>query len=431
MTMNDVIPRMFRLRQRFPQSKPVNIPATVQSEFNAEGILAHIKPGMNIAVAVGSRGITNLQRIVAAVLEVLKGAGAQPFIVPAMGSHGGATPEGQIELLAEYGITEQQLKVPIRAAMEVERIGVTDDGVDVNFSAEALKAEGIVVVNRVKPHTDFSGAIGSGILKMIVIGLGKRIGAATFHAAALHRGYEHTIRTVARVSLKAAPILCGVAIVENQFHDTAGIAVFKGEEIERREEDLFGDAKNLMPRLPFDEIDLLIVDRLGKNISGAGMDPNIIGRGIHGYSSLLTDKPPAGPRIRRIFVRGITPESHGNGIGIGFADFATARLVRAIDQKVTAVNALTALTPQSAKIPIHFDTDREAITQALISLALTDTRKARVVRIADTLSLEQMEVSESCLGLVKSIENLMVASAVEPMQFDSRDDLRELGSSFH
>jgi uncharacterized protein (DUF362 family) len=424
--MNDMLPTMFRLRQKFAGSKPVNIRATVENEFSAGGILPRIKPGMRIAVAVGSRGITNLQSIVAAVLEVLKAAGAQPFIVPAMGSHGGATPEGQAELLREYGISEVNLKVPIKAAMEVERIGTTSDGVDVCFSAEALKADGIVVVNRVKPHTDFKGLIGSGILKMIVIGLGKRVGAANFHAAASHRGYEHTIRSIARVSLQATPILCGVAIVENEFHDTARIAIVKSEEIERREEELFVEAKRLMPRLPFDEIDLLIIDRIGKNISGAGMDPNITGRGVHGYSSFLGEKDQSGPRIRRVLVRDLTPETHGNAIGIGFADFTTSRLVRGMDQNVTAINALTSLTPQSAKIPIHFETDREAITQALISLALTDTKQAKVVRIADTLSLGEMEVSEAYSEALQRRENLIATSGVTEMAFDSSNNLMAL-----
>ncbi|MSU21047.1 MAG: DUF2088 domain-containing protein [Pedosphaera sp.] len=424
--MTALIPGMLSVRQRFPESKPVNIRAAVQSGFETEAILTRIKPGMRIAVAVGSRGITNLRAVVESILDVLKAAGAQPFIIPAMGSHGGATPEGQADLLREYGVSEDQLKVPIRASMEVERIGATPDGVDVYLSVEALKADGIVVVNRVKPHTDFSGTIGSGILKMIVIGLGKRVGAATFHAAASHRGYEHTIRSISSVSLQAAPILCGVAIVENQFHDTARIAVFKSEEIARREEEVFVESKNLMPRLPFDEIDFLIIDRIGKNISGAGMDPNITGRGVHGYSSFLGNKDQSKPRIRRIFVRDLTPETHGNGIGIGFADFTTSRLVRGMDHNVTAINALTSLTPQGAKIPIHFETDREAITQALISLALPDVRQAKVVRIADTLSLGNMEVSEAYSEMINEKENLMATSVIGEMKFDISGNLMPL-----
>jgi len=409
------------VRQKFPASGPLDIRATLEKEFAA--IREQIKPGARIAVGVGSRGISNLQSIVAVVLELLKAAGARPFIVPAMGSHGGATPEGQVELLAEYGITEARLQVPIRAAMEAERIGVTPEGVEVFFSAEALRADGVVVVNRVKPHTDFhSESLGSGLLKMLVVGLGKRVGAANFHTSASRLGYEQVIRASARIALGAAPILGGVAIVENQRHDTARLLVLPPADLERREAELYREAKRLMPRLPFDDLDLLIVDRIGKNISGSGMDPNVIGRSLHGYSALLSDRS-ANPVIRRIFVRDLTPETHGNGVGMGLADFTTTRLVRAVDQQVTFVNALTALSLQSVKVPIHFETDREAIARALESLALRDTTRARVVRIQDTLSVEQLDVSEVLEEEARRRPDLEVLSTAQTMSFDAADNL--------
>jgi hypothetical protein len=412
---------MMLVRQKFPSAPPVDIRATFERELRP--ILKQLKSRARIAVAVGSRGIANLQAIVAGVLEQLKAAGAEPFIIPAMGSHGGATPEGQRELLAEYGITEAQMKVPIRAAMEAERIGATSDGVDVFFSAEALRSDGVVVVNRVKPHTDFhSDTLGSGIRKMMVVGLGKRVGAANFHISSSRFGYEQVLRTSARITLKTAPILCGVAIVENHFHDTAKLAVLRPDEIEAREVELFVEAKRLMPRLPFDDIDLLIVDRIGKNISGSGMDPNVIGRGIHGYSSLLGERSTT-PVIRRIFVRGLTPESHGNAVGVGLADFTTTRLVREMNAEVTKLNALTALSLQSVKIPIQFETDREAIARALESLALRDTAQAKVVRIQDTLSLERLEVSEAFEGEVRPRADLEVLRAGEAMKFDDFGNL--------
>ncbi len=414
-------PRLLRVRQKFPASGPLDIRATLEKEFAA--IREQIKPGARIAVGVGSRGISNLQSIVAVVLELLKAAGARPFIVPAMGSHGGATPEGQVELLAEYGITEARLQVPIRAAMEAERIGVTPEGVEVFFSAEALRADGVVVVNRVKPHTDFhSESLGSGLLKMLVVGLGKRVGAANFHTSASRLGYEQVIRASARIALGAAPILGGVAIVENQRHDTARLLVLPPADLERREAELYREAKRLMPRLPFDDLDLLIVDRIGKNISGSGMDPNVIGRSLHGYSALLSDRS-ANPVIRRIFVRDLTPETHGNGVGMGLADFTTTRLVRAVDQQVTFVNALTALSLQSVKVPIHFETDREAIARALESLALRDTTRARVVRIQDTLSVEQLDVSEVLEEEARRRPDLEVLSTAQTMSFDAADNL--------
>jgi hypothetical protein len=386
-------------------------------------VRARLKPGAAVAVAVGSRGITNLQAIVGQVLDELRGAGAVPFIVPAMGSHGGATPEGQVELLGEYGITETRMQAPIRAAMEAERIGVTEDGVDVFSSAEALRADGVVVINRVKPHTDFqSDTLGSGLQKMLVVGLGKRVGAANYHTSASRFGYEHVIRTSARVTLSKAPILCGVAIVENQFHETARLEVVLPADLERRESELYAESRRLMPRLPFDDVDLLIVDRIGKNISGAGMDPNVIGRSIHGYSTLLGDRS-FNPVIRRIIVRGLTPETHGNAVGIGLADFTTARLVRSMNHPVTALNALTALSLNSAKVPIHFETDRETIVRALESLALVQGSQAKVVRILDTLSLERLEVSEAFGEIIAQRDDLEPTGAPRAMDFDATGNL--------
>ena len=417
---------MFAVRQKFPASPPIDIPAVVQHEFKAQNVLSRLQPGAQIAVGVGSRGITHIKDIVAEVLAVLKTAAARPFIIPAMGSHGGATPEGQIGVLESYGITGQSMGVPIRASMEVERLGSSADGVEVFCSVEALRSDGIVIVNRVKPHTDFTGTHGSGVMKMIVIGLGKRTGAATSHGAAARLGFERVIRGIARVTLSRAPILCGVAIVENQFHETARIAVLQPDEIEVREKELLEEARRLMPRLPFDDIDVLIVDRIGKNISGSGMDPNVTGRWVHGYSTSLADDDRQSPRIRRIFVRDLTPETHGNAIGVGFADITTTRLVNAMDKQVTYVNALTSLTPHGAKIPIHFDTDREAITQALASLAIPDVRQAKVVRIADTLSLVNLEVSEAFNNAVRQRNDLEALGGLGEMKFDSTDNLFQL-----
>jgi hypothetical protein len=420
--MSIPFPRIMRVRQNFPQSPPLDIRATLDAEF--EAVRPRIKAGARIAIAVGSRGITNLTAIVSAILRQLRAAGAQPFIIPAMGSHGGATPDGQREVLASYGITEAAIGVPIRASLEVRQIGTSADGVPVFCSLEALGADGIVLVNRIKPHTDFFGELGSGLMKMSVIGLGKHTGAVMMHdAAATRLGHERAIRQMAHVLLRGAPILCGVAILENQFHDTAKLVVLAREEIESREEALLTESRKLMPLLPFDEIDLLIVDRLGKNISGAGMDPNVIGRSIHGYSSSLMRENRPSPFIRRIFVRDLTPETHGNAVGIGLADVTTSRLVSAMDQRATYINALTALTPQSAKVPIHFDTDREAIERVLASLAIADNSTARIVRIADTLSLVELEVSEALREDVDRNPNLTGLSELVPMQFDSTGNM--------
>jgi hypothetical protein len=416
-------PRMVRVRQRF------DVPPAVDAREATRRELARLKPriapGAQIAIAVGSRGITDICPIVETVVSEIRSAGASPFIIPAMGSHGGATPEGQREILAEYGISEAALGAPVRPSMDTEVIGATTEGVDVNWSAEALRADGIFAINRIKPHTDFkSDSIGSGVLKIMVVGLGKRVGAAAYHCAATRFGYEQMLRSIARVVLQRAPIVGALGIVENQVHQTARLAAMLPEEMEIREAELFREAARLMPKLPLDDIDLLIIDRIGKNISGAGMDPNITGRWVHGHSSMLGAPLGDGPHVRRLFVRGLTPETHGNGIGVGLADITTTRLVKELDTRKTYINALTSLTPNAAKIPIHFDTDREAISMALGSLATNDTQEARIVRIADTLALDEMEISEPALRVrPPSIEPL--ASASE-MQFDAAGNLAAL-----
>ena len=412
------------VRQEFPRSPAIDVRASVETEFAK--ITKGLQRGTRIAVGVGSRGIAHLDTIVAEVIDLLKTAGTSPFVVPAMGSHGGATPEGQISLLAEYGITETALGVPVCAAMDVERIGSTEDGIDVFFSAEALRADGVVVINRVKPHTDFSGALGSGLLKMLVVGFGKRAGAANFHLASARLGYEEVLRMRARVVLRSVRVLGGLAIVENPSHETAGIYGLLADEMERREEEILAQAKRLMPRLPFHAADLLIVDRIGKNISGAGMDPNVTGRWVHGYSSLLEPPTENSPAMRRVFVRELTPETHGNAIGIGMADITTTRLMQATDKQVTYVNALTALTPNSAKMPIHFDTDAEAIGRALESLGLDDAKQAKIVRITDTLSLETVEISNAYSDEIRRRSDLRVLAEAVDMRFDRCGNLLPL-----
>jgi hypothetical protein len=429
LTMSIALPRLIPVHQHFAQAPSLDVRLTIESQLESKLSDSRVAPGRRIAVAVGSRGITRLGEIVTLVVEWLRQRGAKPFIVPAMGSHGGATPRGQTEILAGYGVSEAALGLPVCASMEVERLGRTDDGVEVYFSREALGADGIVVINRVKPHTDFAGRIGSGILKMTAIGLGKQTGASTVHAAAMSLGYEHVIRTVARRILRTAPVLAGVAILEGPRHETVKTEVLAPVEIEAREEELHAEAKLLMPRLPFDAIDLLIVDRMGKNISGTGMDPNIIGRGAHGYSTLFRDQQEVAlgfPVIRRIFVRELTPESHGNAIGIGLADFTTRRLVEAMDPQATSINVLTALSLHLAKTPMYFDTDREAIELSLISACLADTAAARVVRIGDTLSLERVEVSEAYTSELSQRPQLEPLTASREMAFDQCGNLLPL-----
>ncbi len=414
-------PKMVRVQQNYPAPVKLDIDGVLTREFAA--VRSRIKPGARIAVAVGSRGISNLAAIITSVIKNVKDAGGVPFIIPAMGSHGGATAEGQIEVLGTYHITEAAMGVPIRASMEVKQVGVSEDGVPAFCSVEAANADGVIIVNRIKPHTDFSGELGSGIMKMAVIGLGKQKGANTMHMAAQRLGYERTLRGIARTIIRETPVLCGVGILEDQHHDTGKLAVLPREQIEEMENQLLIEARNMMPLLPFEEIDLLIVDRIGKNISGCGMDPNVIGRSVYGYTSSISPIGSFRPYIRRILVRDLTDESHGNAIGIGLADMTTSRLVKRMDHQFTYVNALTAVQPQVAKIPIYFDTDREALAQAIASLAITDGRAPMIVRIADTLSVAHFEASEAMLPLIQAKPQLKVLSAAKGMDFGTDGNL--------
>ena len=426
MDMSNQIPKMLEMGQSYPPSPKLDFSHVIREQFAQQGLREKIKPGMRIALGVGSRGITNLTEIVKAALGVLTEAGARPFIVPAMGSHGGATAEGQIQVLAEYGVTPETMGVPIEASMAVKKIGTAFDVVDVVFSVPALEADGVVVLNRVKPHTDFRGTLGSGIQKMMVIGFGKQVGANNAHRAAAHLGYEVVLREIAQMILGAAPIFCAIALVEDQHHQTAEIEVLRPENIVREEGRLFKKAESLLARLPFDEIDLLIIDRIGKDISGSGMDTNVIGRDIDGYKSTLHSSNTVTPRVSRIFVRDLTPASNGNGIGIGMADFTTARFVKSLNLQYTYMNALTSLGMLGAKIPIYFDSDRDAIQAALASLAAPDPEKVRVVRIADTLNLERFQVSEACVGATNGHPGVTTAGAPRDMQFDSSANLLPL-----
>ena len=427
------IPRMIEVTQKFPPSKTLDLPARVREQFAKSGALGQITPGMRIAVGVGSRGISNLAEIVKASVEVLAEAGAKPFIIPAMGSHGGATPEGQTRVLAEYGVTAEAMGVPVDARMDVRKIGEALGGRDVVFSAAALDADAVVAINRVKPHTDFHGPMGSGIQKMLAIGFGKQVGANLAHQAAVREGYLEAFRDYARVVLENVKVLCGVAIVEDQHHQTAEIEVLSQKEIVPGEARLIKRAEAMLPRLPLDEVDLLIVDEMGKEISGTGMDTNVIGREIHGYSSMLSGNGHAAAGggssvgrsvlIHRILVCSLTEMSKGNGTGLGLADFATKRLVNALDLKTTYMNALTSLGVLTPKIPIYFDTDREAVEQALATLATREPERLRVVRIANTLRLDRMLVSESCAEALRGRAGVTVGGTAEEMRFDREGNL--------
>jgi hypothetical protein len=414
---------MLELKQHYPASPRLEFAGLLREQFAKSGVLAKVTPGMKIAVGVGSRGISNLAEIVKAVLGILQEAGAKPFIMPAMGSHGGATPQGQENVLAEYGVTPEAMGVPFETSMEVRRIGATPDGGDVVLSVPALEAAGIVVINRVKPHTDFQGELGSGLQKMLTIGFGKQVGAANAHKAASRLGHEVVIRETAKVILSVAPVLCGVAILEDQHHQTADIQVIPAADIVKQEGKLFKKARSLMARLPFDEIDLLIVDRIGKEISGSGMDTNIINRGVLGYIGSLMPDSSIKPQIFRIFVRDLTAATKGNGVGIGLADFTTSRAVKALNLQYTYMNAVTSLGLAPAKIPIYFDSDREALENAFASLVAASPDKLRIARIRDTLSLDRILISQAFEEQARAQPDVTLPGAAKEMEFDASGNL--------
>jgi hypothetical protein len=406
-------PNMYRIRQTFEGPAVADIPAAVQAELARVDVVSIIKPGQTVALTAGSRGITNIATIVKATADYLKTIGAKPFVIPAMGSHGGGTADGQLDVLRHYGVTEDSMGVPLRASMEVVQIGETPDGLPVWLDKYASEADHIGVINRVKPHTDFSGAIESGLFKMMTIGLGKYHGAQHYHRANVQYGYEHVIRTVGRTVLQHARIAFGLGIIENGYDQTAVIRAVGTPQFEATELELQALSKKLAARLPFDFIHLLIVEEIGKNISGTGMDTKVIGRIMN-----IIEPPPTHPRILRIYARDLHDDSYGNAMGVGLADFVSRRLVNKIDPTATYINGLTGLSPESARIPITFDTDREAVEAALGTIGLVKPEEARIVRIQNTLLLEELDVSEALLPEVQQRDMLEILWGPKTLMFD-------------
>ncbi len=387
-------PKMLRLRQEFERPRVEDVAATVRRELEKLDLGRTIRPGQSVALTAGSRGIADIPVLLRATASFLKDLGARPFLVPAMGSHGGATAEGQRQLIESYGITEAFVGVPIRASMETVALGSTPEGFPVYLDRHACEADHIGVVGRVKPHTGYHGPIESGLMKMMMIGLGKHTGALAYHRILLEEPYDRVVRSVGRAVRERAPVAFGLAVVENAYDETALIEAVRPEAFEEREEQLLVLTRRYLARLPFAAADLLIVDEIGKDISGSGMDTNVVGR----KRAFRQAPPPEGqPSMRHIFVRGLSERTHGNATGIGLADFTLTRLVRDMDYRATVINCLTAGYPESANIPVHFETDREVLDAALAIIGTRPAEAARVMRIRNTLLLDHVEVSEPCL----------------------------------
>lgn len=424
------LPKMARVRQHFDAPVLADLPTAIHAELDRIDTASIVRSGETVAITAGSRGVANVATAVRATVDYLKGIGAKPFVVPAMGSHGGATSEGQRAVLEHYGITEATVGAPVKATMEAVKLGSLSqagaDDLPVFMDRYAAEADHVVPLNRIKAHTDFNGSIESGLMKMMVIGLGKQKGANFYHRAFFQYGFEHVITAAGSFILDSGKIAFGLGLIENAHEDTAKVVAMPAAQLLQTERELLVEAKSMMGRLPFDELDLLIVDWSGKNISGTGMDTNVIGRMMQNF-----EPEPLKPAILRIFVRDLTEESDGNATGIGLADFTTTRLVDQIDRHSTYMNGITALGPQKSKIPFHYDTDREAIEVALDTIGLTKPENARVIRIESTLRLTDLDISEVLLKDAELHSSLEVIGETHSLEFDATGNLLPFSSEMH
>jgi hypothetical protein len=409
-------PRLLLVRQDFPDRQIPDLAAEVRRQLAGANFAARLKPGDSVAIGVGSRGIHNIAAIVRAVVRYWKEAGIEPFLFPAMGSHGAATAAGQADVLAHYGITEAGVGCPIVSQLEVVSLGKTADGIEAFMDRTAYEAGGVMLVNRVKWHTDFAGKIESGLFKMMAIGLGKFAGAQRYHACAYRLGLEHVIRSVGRQVLASGKILGGLAILEDAHHHTAKLDAVPVEEMEAREEANLELVKSWMARLPA-SADILILDEIGKNISGAGLDTKVANRGVNGQYN-----PWPGPRFERLFVRNLSELTYNSGVGMGMADVVTDRLVNRIDWEPTWINSLTANTPAAIRTPIHFPTDRQAIERIAPTVGKVDLRDVTYAWIRNTMELGRFALSEHLREEVDKNPALEIESTVD-FEFDGENNL--------
>jgi hypothetical protein len=395
--------QLVKIRQRFDRARLESVRAALQSQVvMLDGL---IRPGARIAIAAGSRGIDNLALVVREISDYVKARGAQPFVVPAMGSHGGATAEGQSEILKLYGITEDTIGAPIRSSMESVELPRGALSFRIFMDRHAHESDGVIIVNRIKPHTDFHGRYESGLMKMALIGLGKLEGARAVHDFGVH-GLRELIAPGATQVLSTGKIPAGVGLVENAFHETRHLELLTAAAIGREEPRLLDLAKRHMPRLPVEVVDVLVVDRMGKDISGVGIDPNITGRiGVAG------EHDSSAPRVGAMMVCELTPQTHGNAIGVGLADVITRRLFAGIDYAATYGNVSTSSFLERGKIPVVADTDRDAFDIALRSCGHLTPGRERVVRILDTLHLEEVYVSSAIADEISAREDIEVIGA--------------------
>jgi hypothetical protein len=409
--------KMLRISQIFEQTKIENIPEEISKEFERIRLSKRIRPGMQIGITVGSRGIRNIPLIIKCIIEEIREKGGVPFILAAMGSHGGATAEGQKKVLKNYGVTEESMGVPIKSSMEVVELGRLENGLPVYFDKVAFEADGIIVVNRVKVHTAFKSAIESGLCKMLSVGLGNDEGASLVHYLGV-KGLRDYMVDFARVILKKAPILCGLGILENAYDDTYRLTAAVPEDIEKVDMELLKECKRIMPSLPVSDIDVLIVEEMGKNISGTGMDTNIVG-GIFEYR----EGEYVPPRIKKIILIDLTKEAEGNAMGIGLADLVTRKLYDKIDFGATYENTITSTFLDRAKIPIVCKTEEEAFQIAMKTIWNLPGTKPRIMIIRNTLKLDELYVSEPIWEEIRNRKNVRSSGDWETLRFDHQGNL--------
>jgi hypothetical protein len=415
-------PKMIRLRQHFEAPTVQEIPGEINTQIKNLDLEKKCKTGETVAVACSSRGISNYSTILKSVVRSLQDAGLKPFLFPAMGSHGASTAEGQKKILENYGLSEENIGVPIRSSLDVVYVGETEDSIPVYVDKLANEAHHIVLINRIKAHTEFVHSIESGLIKMMAIGLGKQKGAAIYHQAIMVYGYPHVILSVAREVLKTGKILCGIGIVENGYGQTAELTVMGPEEIEEKEKQLLTQAKRLAPRLPFEDVDVLIIDEMGKDISGTGFDTKLVGRIL----MPLVAEEPKSPKVKRIVVCDLTKNTEGNADGIGLADFVTQRLVDKIEMEALKINAIAGAEPEHARIPMALKNDREAIEVAIKSVGLILREELRIIRIKNTMRLMEVEVSVAYQSELIRRKDLEMFSEPRPMVFDKDGNLQSI-----
>lgn len=416
----DPLPQIFKLRQKTASPRLADIEGEMHALLNGFGLAQKVKPGERVAITAGSRGIRDKARILKVIVSRLKDLGTEPFIVPCMGSHGGGTAEGQVEMLRHLGITEEFVGAPIVSSMEVKEVGRTHLGTPVYVDANiCTRADKVIAVNRIKPHSDFDFEIESGVVKMLVIGMAKHKGAVMAHRLSNRmNGYGTMLKAIYPVVHKALPLLFGVGIIENQYDQTASLHLLNAANLWEEEKALLPKAKAIIGRLPFKQMDVLVVDEMGKNISGPGMDPNVTGRRYVRGSPPLTE-----PEVMRIFVRDLTPQAKGNATGIGLADFTTKRLVQKIDMVPTMINCITGGAPEYARIPLSYEQDREALQTAYDTSGVLDPMQLRLAWIKNTLELETLWASAPMLAEVQADPRLEVVSELREMPFDAQGNL--------